>query len=131
MEPNPMDNETFSFIVWGAVLVGTVVSIYFARRHRRGQAQRQLIMELFKEYFLGDIAVDQLRQRTLEMTNYYFIQTEFQSLAVAAFQHAVDAARQSQSKEDDRKLLGLLAALKTKFGLTDFHQIEAWNAGRQ
>ena len=88
-------------------------------------------MELLKQYFRGDIPADQLGQRTLEMTSQYFIQTEFQSLAVAAFQHSVDAAHQSQVKEDDRKLLRLLADLKRKFGLTDLHQIEALNAGRQ
>jgi len=126
-----MDNETFSLIVWGVVLIGTVVSIYFARRHRRRRTQRLLIMELLKQYFRGDIPADQLAQRTLEMTSGYFIQTEFQSLAVAAFQHSVDAAHQSQVKEDDRKLLGLLADLKRKFGLTDLYQIEALNAGRQ
>jgi hypothetical protein len=126
-----MDNETFSLIVWGVVLIGTVVSIYFARRHRRRRTQRLLIMELLKQYFRGDIPADQLAQRTLEMTSRYFIQTEFQSLAVAAFQHSVDAAHQSQVKEDDRKLLGLLADLKRKFGLTDLYQIEALNAGRQ
>ena len=126
-----MDNETFSLIVWGVVLIGTVVSIYFARRHRRRRTQRLLIMELLKQYFRGNISADQLAQRTLEMTSRYFIQTEFQSLAVAAFQHSVDAAHQSQVKEDDRKLLGLLADLKRKFGLTDLYQIEALNAGRQ
>ena len=126
-----MDNETFSLIVWGVVLIGTVVSIYFARRHRRRRTQRLLIMELLKQYFRGDIPADQLAQRTLEMTSRYFIQTEFQSLAVAAFLHSVDAAHQSQVKEDDRKLLGLLADLKRKFGLTDLYQIEALNAGRQ
>ena len=126
-----MDNETFSLIVWGVVLIGTVVSIYFARRHRRRRTKRLLIMELLKQYFRGDIPADQLAQRTLEMTSRYFIQTEFQSLAVAAFQHSVDAAHQSQVKEDDRKLLGLLADLKRKFGLTDLYQIEALNAGRQ
>ena len=93
-----MDNETFSLIVWGVVLIGTVVSIYFARRHRRRRTQRLLIMELLKQYFRGDIFADQLAQRTLEMTSQYFIQTEFQSLAVAAFQHSVDAAHQSQVK---------------------------------
>ena len=126
-----MDNETFSLIVWGVVLIGTVISIYFARRHRRRRTQRLLIMELLKQYFRGHIFADQLAQRTLEMTSQYFIQTEFQSLAVAAFQHSVDAAHQSQVKEDDRKLLGLLADLKRKFGLTDLYQIEALNAGRQ
>jgi hypothetical protein len=88
-------------------------------------------MELLKQYFRGDILADQLAQHTREMTSRYFIQTEFQSLAVAAFQHAVDAAHQLQVKEDDRKLLGLLADLKRKFGLTDLYQIETLNAGRQ
>jgi hypothetical protein len=58
----------------------------------------------------------------------------FASLAnIAAFQRAVDAnfAHESHSQEDERKFLGLLAALKNEFGLTDLYQIEGWRAGRE
>jgi hypothetical protein len=54
-------------------------------------------------------------------------------LATAAFHGAVDAKleHQAHSEEDERKPLGLLAALKKEFGLTDLYQIEAWRPGRE
>ena len=129
-----MDIETFSSIVWAVVLVGAVVSIYLARRHRRLRIKRLLILELLKGYFQGDMPADQLGQRAREITGRGFMQsTEFQSLAVAAFQRAIDAklADQSHSREEERKLLGLVAALQNQFGLTDRFQVEAWRAGRE
>ena len=129
-----MDIETFSSIVWTAALVGAVISIYLARRHRQLRMKRLQILELLKGYFQGDMPADQLGQRTREITHHHFIQSaEFHSLAIAAFQRAVDAnfAHESHSKEDERKFLGLLAALKNEFGLTDLYQIEGWRAGRE
>ena len=124
--------ETFSSIVWTAALVGAVISIYLARRHRQLRMKRLQILELLKGYFQGDMPADQLGQRTREITGRGFMHsTEFYSLAVAAFQRAMDAklADQSHSWEDKRKLLGLFAALKNKFGLTDLFLVEAWRAG--
>ena len=129
-----MDSDTFSGIVWGAALVGIFTSIYVGRRRRWRRTKRLLIMELLKGYFQGNMPADQLGQRTREITHYHFIQSaEFHSLAIAAFQGAIDAnfAHESHSKEDERKLLGLLAALKNEFGLTDLYQIEGWRAGRE
>jgi hypothetical protein len=129
-----MDGDAIIRIVWGAFLVGILISIYFAHRRRRLRTKRLLMMELLKRYFQGDIPVDQLGQRTREIADHHFIHSpEFYSLAIAAFQGAVDAklAHQAHSKEDERKLLSLLAALKKEFGLTDLYQIEAWRAGRE
>ena len=129
-----MDIETFSSIIWAVALVGAVIPIYLARRHRRLRVKRLLILELFKGYFQGDMPADQLGQRTREITGRAFMQsTEFYSLAVVAFQRAIDAklADQPHSREDERKLLGLFADLKNKLGLTDLFQVEAWRAGRE
>jgi uncharacterized membrane protein len=134
VKAKPMDSWTFSSIVWGTVLFGLLLFIYFARYRRRRRTQRLLIMELLKRYFEGDISADQLGQRTREITNHHFIQSaEFHSLAIAGFQRAVDVklANQSHSKEEESKLLSLLAALKNEFGLTDRYQIEAWRSGRE
>jgi len=117
-----MGIETFSGIVWTVALVGAVISIYLTRRHHRLRIKRLLILELLKGYFQGDMNADQFGQRTREITGRGFMQsTEFYSLAVAAFQRAIDAklADHSHSWEDERKLLGLFAVLKNKFGLTD------------
>jgi len=129
-----VDGDTIIGIVWGAFLVGILISIYFAHRRRRRRTKRLLMMELLKRYFQGDMPADQLGQRTREIADYHFIRSaEFYSLAIAAFQGAVDAklASQAHSKEDERKMLSLLAALKKEFGLTDLYHIEAWRAGRE
>jgi len=129
-----MDSDTFSSIVWGAVLVGILMSICFAHYRRRRSAKRALIVELLKQYFQGDMPPDQLGKRTRETADRHFMgSAELYSLVIAAFQGTVDAmlARQAHSKEDEKKLLRLLAALKKEFGLTDRYQTEAWRPGRE
>jgi hypothetical protein len=96
-------------------------------RHRR-RTKRLLIIELLKRYFEGDIPVDQIGQRTRAIANRHFIQSrEFYSIAIAGFQHAVDAklANRSHSEEHKKKMLSLLAVLKKEFGLTDLYRVEA------
>ncbi len=126
-----MDSRTFSSIVGGAVLVGILTSGYFAHRRRWHRTKRPLIMELLKRYFQGDMPADQFGRRIREIADHHFTRSgEFYPLAVAAFQRAVDA-NQAHSKEDERKLLSLLAALKNEFGLTDLYRIEARRTGRE
>ena len=129
-----MDGDTIIGIVWGVLLVGILISIYFAYRRRRRRTKRVLIMDLLKRYFEGGMPTNQLGQRTREIASHRFTQSaEFFSLAIAAFQGAVDArlALKTLSEQDEKKLLSLLAALKKEFGLTDLYQIEAWRAGRE
>ena len=98
-----MVGDTFSKIIWGAILFGIITLFYLARRRRR--TQRLLIMELLKRYFEGDISADQLGRRTRVIANHHFLQSaEFHSLAIAGFQGAVDAkfANQSHAKEDEK-----------------------------
>jgi hypothetical protein len=87
-------------------------------------------MELFNGYFRGDVPADQLGVRAArQIANRYFTgSAECFSLAVAAFQSAVDArlAHQPHSEERQKKLLRMLAALKNEFGLTDRYLIEGW-----
>jgi hypothetical protein len=129
-----MDSETFSGIVWGTVLFGFLVSFYVAHYRRRRRTERMLIMELLKRYFEGAVSADQLGQRAREIADRHFIQSaEFYALAIAGFQRAVDArfGNEKHSKEDESKLLSLLATLKSEFGLTDRYQVEAWRPGRE
>jgi hypothetical protein len=80
------------------------------------------------------VAADQLGQRTRRIASRHFMgSAEFYSLAIAAFQGAVDATRahQPHTEEQQKKLLRLLAALKNEFGLTDRYLIEGWRAGRE
>lgn len=128
-----MDADAFGNIVGAAVLGGILISIYLVyRRHRR--SKWLLVTELLKGYFQGDMPADQLVRRTREITGRYFMpDAELYALVIAAFQGAVDArlAGQAPSKEGERKLLSLLAALKKEFGLPDLYRIEAWRAGRE
>ena len=129
-----MDSDTFSSIVWGAVVFGFLISFFLAYRRYRRRTTQVLVMELFKQYFEGAMPPDQLGQRTRRIANHNFIgSAEFHSLAVAGFQRAVDAKLRDQphSKQDERKLLSLLATLKNEFGLTDLYQIEGWRSGRE
>jgi len=129
-----MDSDTIISIVQAVLLAAILLFIYLAYRHRRLRAKRVKMMDLLRRYFDGDVPAGQLGPRTRGIANRHFIQSpEFYSLAIAAFQGAADArlAPEHHSSEDERKLLGRLAALKTEFGLTDRYQIEGWRAGRE
>jgi hypothetical protein len=129
-----MDGDTIMYIVWGVVLLGILTSIFLAYRSRRLRARRLQLMDLFNGYFRGDVPADQLGVRARQIASRHFMgSTESFSLAVAAFQSAVDAklADQPHSKERQKKLLRMLAALKNEFGLTDRYLIEGWRTGRE
>jgi hypothetical protein len=129
-----MDSETIIYIAWGALLGGILGSLLFARWRRQLRTERSLTTELLKGYFQGHMPAHQLGQRTREITTLHFLRSAtFYSLVISAFQGAVDAEviGQAHAKEDERKLMSLLAALKKEFGLADLYQIEAWRSGRE
>jgi hypothetical protein len=129
-----MDSDVLSIIVGGAVLVAILIVISFIHYRRRRSIKMARIMELLNRYYQGDLPLDQLGKRTREIANRHFMRSaELYSLVIAGFQDTVDAmlARQVRSKEDERKLLSLLAALKKEFGLTDRYRIDAWRSGRE
>jgi hypothetical protein len=129
-----MDGDTIMYIVWGLVLLGILIWFVLAYWNRRLHIKRLLLMDLFTDYFRGDVPADQLGQRTRQITSRHFMgSAEFYSLAIAAFQGAVDAMRgpQPHTEEQQKNLLRLLAALKNEFGLTDRYLTEGWRAGRE
>jgi hypothetical protein len=129
-----MDSDTIIGIVRAVLLAAILLFIYLAYRHRRLRAKRVKMMDLLRQYFDGDVPAAQLGPRARDIANRHFMQSpEFYSLAIAAFQGAVDArlTPERHSNEDERELLGRLAALKNEFGLTDRYQIEGWRAGRE
>ena len=129
-----MNGDTFKYIVWGVLLLGSLISIFLPYRSRRLRAKRLQLIDLFNGYFRGDVFADQLGQRARQIVSRHFIgSAEFFSLAVAAFQSAVDAklAHQPHSEERQKKLLRMLAALKNEFGLPDRLLIEGWRSGRE
>ena len=129
-----MDSENIPIIVAAVLLAGVLVAVYWAHRRRQLHFRRQLLMELFKAYFNGDVPTDQLDRRAQQIVSRHFVQShEFYSLAVAAFQRAMDAtlARRPHTEKDEKKLFGLMATLKNVFGLPDLYRIEAWRPGRE
>ena len=129
-----MNGDTVMYVVWGVFLLGILISIFLTYWSRRLRAKRLQLMDLFSGYFRGDVPADQLGQRTRQIASRHFMgSAEFYSLAVAAFQGAVDAklARQPHSEERQQKLLRMMAALKNEFGLTDRYLIEGWRTGRE
>jgi hypothetical protein len=129
-----MDSDTIILIVAGAVLAGVLLLMFVAYWRRRLRRKRLGMTEQFKQYFHGEMPVDQLGRQIRQMASRHFLgSAEFYSLATSAFQRAVDTrpAHPASSQEAERRLLGLLAALKREFGLTDRYQIEAWRAGRE
>jgi hypothetical protein len=129
-----MNGDTIMYIVWGVVLLGILAWLLMAYWSRRLRAKRLLLTDLFNGYFRGEVPADQLGQRTRQIASRHFMgSADFYSLAIAAFQDAVDAtpAHQPRTEEQQKKLLRLLAALKNEFGLTDRYLIEGWRAGRE
>jgi len=129
-----MANDTIINIILGAFVLGILAASYVALRRRRLRAHRLAMMDLLQRYFQGDVPVDQLGRRTRELVPRHFIYgSEFYSLAIAAFQGGVDAIRahRTPSKEDETKLMRLLAALKQEFGLTELCKSQEWRPGRE
>jgi len=115
-----------------AIVVAALLCLYVVWRQRRNRTKR-LIGELLKDYFEGRIAVEHVDQRAREVTSRRFLGgPEFFALTHAAFQHAADAKlAQGYSREVEQRLLSLLAALKSEFGLPERYRIEGWRAGRE
>ena len=128
-----MHDNPLSMIIGGIILVGVLLSMYFARWRHRLQTKRQLILELLKEYFRGKATMDQIAKHVREIAGHYFMRdAQLYPLVIAAFQNTFDATiAQAHSREDEKKLLGLLAAVKKEFGLPDRYRIEGWRVRRE
>ena len=115
-----------------AIVVAVLLCLYFVWRRRRNHTRR-LIDDLLKEYFEGRMAIEHVGQRGRRLTSQRFLGgSEFFALAHAAFQSAADEKlAQGYSREVEKRLLSLLAALKNEFGLPERYLIEGWRAGRE
>jgi hypothetical protein len=129
-----MKNDTITLVISAVLLAAALIVLFASHLRRRNHLKRQLVMDLLKSYFKGNVAANQLGHRVREIVSaHYTYSDEFYSLVVSAFQTAVDAsfARQPHTAQADRKLLSAMAALKQEFGLTDRYQVEAWRPGRE
>jgi hypothetical protein len=129
-----MKIDTITLIISAALLAAALIVLFVGHLRRRHRLTRVLLADLLKSYFNEDLSADQLGRRTRTIVSPHFTHSdEFYSLAVTAFQSAVDAslARQTDAKQAERKLLSAMAALKNEFGLTDLYQVEAWRPWRE
>ncbi len=116
-----------------AIVVAALVCAHVVSRHRRNRMKR-LVGDLLEAYFDGRTAPHLVASRAREIASARFLASaDFFALAHAAFQHAADAklAQKRYSREDERKLLSLSAALANEFGLPERNLIEGWRAGRE
>ena len=117
----------------GAIVVAAWVGAYVVLRHRRNRSKR-LLGDLLEAYFDGRTAPELVGSRARQIAGARFLASaDFFALAHAAFQHAADAklVQKGYSREDERKLLSLSAALAKEFGLPERNRIEGWRAGRE
>jgi len=129
-----MERDAITYAVWAVVLTGIALSFGVTYRNRWLRSQRARLMDLFNQYFRGDVSADQLGARARQIVSRHFTAgSQFYSLAIASFQSAIDAGPAHQMRSEDRQtqLLKALAALKNEFGLTDRYRVEGWRAGRE
>jgi hypothetical protein len=125
-----MDRIAAVSVVLGSAAVAAACFFILWLRRRRA---RSLIRGLFQDYFAESFAAEELGRRVRASVGRRFTGgSEFFAEAVAAFQHAVNARLPAtHTAQDEAKLLGQFAALKTEFGLTDRYRIEGWRAGQE
>ena len=88
-----MKIDTITLIISGALLAGALIVLFAGHLRRRHRLERQLIKDLLRSYFKGDVPTDQLGRRARETVGQHFTHSdEFYSLVVSAFQNAVDAS---------------------------------------
>ena len=122
-------------IDFGIICLGSAagaILIYFVYRHRRSRAT-SAVHGLLADYFDEKVGVEELGRKARALVGRSFLGgNESFAETARAFHDAVDRRLPpNHSLKDEAKLLGLLAALKNEFGLTDRYQIEGWRAGRE
>src|SRR5215472_17592288 len=104
-----MKIDTITLIISGALLAGALIVLFAGHLRRRHRLERQLMRDLLRSYFKGDVPTDQLGRRTRDIVGQGFTRSdEFYSLVVSAFQSAVDASRQTHGQQGDRELLSAM-----------------------
>ena len=134
MQSDAVQGDTVSMIAGGVVLAGILIFIVVGYWRRRRRAKRRMILDLLLGYFLDEVPIDQTSKRTRAIAGQSLMrETELYPLVTSAFHGAFDAkiANRAHAENEERHLLGLLAALKREFGLTDRYQIEGWRPGRE
>ena len=126
-----MDQPT-AFAILLAACIAAILIVAAVYRYRRLRATR-LMHGLLEDYFQEKIGVEQLGQRARESVGRRFVGGNESFAEVAsAFQHAVNTRLPPRhSVEDESKLLRMLAAARSEFGLTERYKNEGWRAGRE
>ena len=119
----------------GAVaLICVFLIVSYAIRGVRLRKTKRRIGEFLADYFNDGLPLDQLSRRARDVASWRFIGSpECQALVQSAFQRAAEAklAGKAHSLEIEKKLLTMLAAVRSEFGLPERYQSEGWKAGRE
>jgi hypothetical protein len=128
----PKERAMYRLALISGIVLVAIAAILLFQRARRLRAGRELVGVL-DDYFKSGSSVESLGQRARELAGGgYLHSSDFFALAVTAYQHAVaELSTRPHSPEDERRLMGLLARIKIKFGLADLYQVEGWRAGRE
>jgi len=109
--------------------VGVYLFTFCLRRRRA----KSLIRGLFEDYFAERFAAEELGRRVRASVGRRFTGGNG---VLHRGGRSLPARRgplvpPDHTVQDEAKLLGQFAALKTEFGLTDRYRIEGWRAGRE
>ena len=119
----------------GAVaLIGVFVIVSYAIRGVRLRKTKRRMGEFLADYFNDGLPLDQFSRRARDVASWRFIGSpECQAFVQSAFQRAAEAklAGKAHSLEVEKKLLTMLAAVRSEFGLPERYQNEGWKAGRE
>jgi hypothetical protein len=119
----------------GAVaLIGVVLIVSYAIHGVWLRKMKRRMGEFLADYFNDALPLDQLSRRARDIASWRFIGgPECQALVQSAFQRAAEAklAGKAHSLEVEKKLLTMLAAVRSEFGLPERYQNEGWKAGRE
>lgn len=119
----------------GAVaLIAVFLIVCFAIHRLRLRKTKRRIGEFLADYFNDGLPLEQLSRGARDVASWRFIGSpECQALVQSAFQRAAEAklAGKAHSLEVEKKLLTMLAAVRSEFGLPERYQNEGWKAGRE
>jgi hypothetical protein len=119
----------------GAVaLIAVFLIVCFAIQRLRLRKTKRLIGEFLADYFNDGLPLEQLSRGARDVASWRFIgSSECQALVQSAFQRAAEAklAGKAHSLEVEKRLLTMLAAVRSEFGLPERYQNEGWKAGRE
>jgi hypothetical protein len=64
-----MKNDTITLIISAVLLAAALIVLFVGHLRRRNHLKRQLVVDLLKSYFKGEVPANQLSRRTREIVS--------------------------------------------------------------